>query len=337
MLPFRSGDGTSPRETLTGVKPEYKKCLPVSFGRFCQIKEKTTNTLARRTMTGIALLPTGHGPVKFVSLLTGRIVTRLQFKPMDHIPSEYLLILKSMQERKVIGIEDLLDVDEEVYDPAGPEPSDDTAALVLNTTHSGNMSIKTSIATFGMEATKESVQKELQNMMDKNVFSGVPPEQHVPKHFLIPSKLFIKVKDDGSLKSRLVAGGHRQSEEVYDRKSSPTVGIPTIYIVAADAAHNNKDVACMDVPCAFLNAYRTEDTAPVYMMIDPSLAEILCMLYPIFRAFKRADGSIWVLVSGGLYGCIESSYYGTRKLLRLWSVWDSQSVNTTPAFSSRVT
>ena len=105
----RTGDGVSPREILTGVKPNFKKCLPVAFGDFCQVLERNPdNTMASRTVSALALLPTGNGPVKFASLATGKTITRERFTIVHNVPYEMLAIVKTMQERSMIGIEDLL-------------------------------------------------------------------------------------------------------------------------------------------------------------------------------------------------------------------------------------
>ena len=109
LMPKKLGDGISPREMLTGVKPNFKKCLPVAFGDFCQVLERdTNNTLKPRTVPALALLPTGNGPVKFASLFTGKTITREQFKIIYNVPYELLAIVKTMQERGVLAIEELL-------------------------------------------------------------------------------------------------------------------------------------------------------------------------------------------------------------------------------------
>ena len=109
LITKRLGDGISPRELLTDIKPNFKKCLPVAFGDFCQVLERDpNNTLKPRTVTPIALLPTGNGPVKIASLSTGKTITRENFKVVPNVPYEFLAILKSMQERNVLGIEELL-------------------------------------------------------------------------------------------------------------------------------------------------------------------------------------------------------------------------------------
>jgi hypothetical protein len=52
-------------------------------------------------------------------------------------------------------------------------------------------------------------------MIDLRTFVGVPVGEVVPKENIVPSRMFLKTKATGELKARLVAGGHRQSEEKF--------------------------------------------------------------------------------------------------------------------------
>ena len=73
----------SPREIMTGIKPDFKRSLPIGFGEFAQVLERDpNNSLKPRTVTAIALLPTGRGPVKFTSLSTGKTIVRRDIQ--DH-------------------------------------------------------------------------------------------------------------------------------------------------------------------------------------------------------------------------------------------------------------
>ena len=47
LIPARVGCGMCPREILTGIKPEFKKVLPIAFGDFCQVQEKRTLNLKK--------------------------------------------------------------------------------------------------------------------------------------------------------------------------------------------------------------------------------------------------------------------------------------------------
>jgi Reverse transcriptase (RNA-dependent DNA polymerase) len=76
---------------------------------------------------------------------------------------------------------------------------------------------------------------------------------------IITSSMFGKAKyaADGKFdkfKSRIVAGGHLQDRNIYDNGSSPTVSTTSVFIVAAIAAKENRAVATIDFPGAFLNS-----------------------------------------------------------------------------------
>jgi Reverse transcriptase (RNA-dependent DNA polymerase) len=121
-----------------------------------------------------------------------------------------------------------------------------------------NMSISESIEKFGDTAV-DSITKEIKQMLDKHVWEGIMLDSLTPiqKKGIITSSMFGKAKyaADGTFdkfKSRIVAGGHLQDRNVYDNGSSPTVSTTSVFIVAAIAAMENRAVATIDFPGAFL-------------------------------------------------------------------------------------
>jgi len=109
LIPFREAQGASPRETFTGIKPNFPTHLPISVGVFAQVKEKTKNDLTPRTVTALSLLPTGDDGVKFASLLSGRVLYRNLFVEVQNIPYEWLVIVNRLQERGELGVEGMID------------------------------------------------------------------------------------------------------------------------------------------------------------------------------------------------------------------------------------
>ena len=112
-----------------------------------------------------------------------------------------------------------------------------------------------------------SMMKEYKNMLEHDVWepaNEIPQSSHV-----ITSRLILRIKtdEDGkekSLKSRLVAGGHRQRPGEYDETYSPVVKEETILAMLALANNNGHEVHQMDIDGAYLNA-KLQET--VYMKL----------------------------------------------------------------------
>jgi hypothetical protein len=83
LVPHRGGlINVSPREAFLGIKADFKKDLRCSFGDYCECTGAVLdNSMRPRTHPCIALYPTGtQGSIRFLSLDSGRIVTRNAFK-----------------------------------------------------------------------------------------------------------------------------------------------------------------------------------------------------------------------------------------------------------------
>ena len=81
---------------------------------------------------------------------------------------------------------------------------------------------------------------------------------------LLPSKVFLKGKYDAhgrftKLKSRLVAGGHRQKPDTYGRTSSPKVDISHVMLCLSLVKKLRAKLATIDVAAAFLHAKLDEE------------------------------------------------------------------------------
>lgn len=116
-------------------------------------------------------------------------------------------------------------------------------------------------------------------MCEKHVWEGVMLNSLTPKQVkgIITSSMFRKAKyaADGKFdkfKSRIVASGHLQERNIYDNGSSPTVSTTIVFIVAAIAAKENRAVATVDYPGAFLNSdMPLEGDHVVFMRINEYL------------------------------------------------------------------
>ena len=124
-----------------------------------------------------------------------------------------------------------------------------TAAKIVNEStikYVYRTSIKECKRTLGETITKAAIKKELQQMLDKNVFTPVHKNDVKDKKKIIPSMLFMKEKYNAEgafekLKARLVGMGNHENRDNYeiDDIFSPTVSLNSVFITAAIAAEEN--------------------------------------------------------------------------------------------------
>jgi len=169
------------------------------------------------------------------------------------------------------------------------------------------MSIKSSTDEYGEQRTSESVRKELVGLLDKKAFT-VMSKNFIRKggKKIIPMSLFLTMKRDGTLKARMVAGGHRQDRRFYDvgRTTSPTVSTQSIMSILNIAASERRNLMTLDIRQAYLEADMDEE---LYMIINKDVAKELAKINKSYANEVCSDGTILVKLDKALYGCIQSS------------------------------
>jgi hypothetical protein len=142
---------------------------------------------------------------------------------------------------------------------------------------------------------------------------------NIDKKTIIPSSIFFKAKKNGEgfeLKGRLVAGGHRQNEELYPKQSSPTVTPQSILILCAHAAENFWFVATMDVKCAYLNASR-EGQPMLHIRLRGLVARRFVELAPAYRAcYDPRSDSLLAIAAKAIYGTVEAANLWYQEVLK---------------------
>jgi hypothetical protein len=129
--------------------------------------------------------------------------------------------------------------------------------------NSSNLTVKEALDKYG-EAAEAAIIKELQQMLDLDVFEFLDPKS-LSKEIIknrINCKLFLKLKykPDGTfdkIKARIVAGGHKQDRSKYsvEETSSPTISLTGLYIVITIAGKEERFVITSDVIGAYLKAW----------------------------------------------------------------------------------
>ena len=107
------------------------------------------------------------------------------------------------------------------------------------------------------------LRNELQQMLSKDVWEPVCWDYltEAERKSVIRSSIFLKEKFTANgvfdkLRARLVAGGHMHDKTIYSDMdiASPTVSTSSIFLIAAIAAKEARNMACMDFSGAYLNA-----------------------------------------------------------------------------------
>jgi hypothetical protein len=183
--------------------------------------------------------------------------------------------------------------------------------------HTLVMSVKNALMEHG-QAAEDSVRKELQQMIDKQVWHPVDKKSLNDKQIkgIIRSSMFLKEKYDSTgkfekLKARLVANGNMQDKTIYgDNMSSPTSALSSVFAIAAIAGHEGRHVKTLDIGGAYLNADMHKTGIDVFMRLDGKMVDILCDMNDTYHKYKiKSEKGDYIIVNldRALYGCVESA------------------------------
>ena len=334
----------TPREIFWGTKLDYFKDLRIGFGDYCEVfDENADNSLRARTVPAIALYPSGNaqGSWKFLSLDSMRVVVRDQYTELP-TPPEIIAQMNAEHDREVAprgqaaqqpvpdggGIIDGADggaaahVDDANVQPPAveedvPDPVAETSVAELKERIGLHITVRTALRSRGTAAL-ESIIKELQQMVDKRVWSYQMPGKlsREERRKIITCSMFLKEKFLANgvfekLKSRLVAHGNQQPKEGV-KASSPTVDISSVFVLAAVAAYEKNRVWTIDIGGAFLEAKMTGET--VYLRLDKLMVQLLEEIDPSSVPFVNDDGELIVKLDKALYGCLQASLLWYNRL-----------------------
>jgi hypothetical protein len=116
------------------------------------------------------------------------------------------------------------------------------------------LSLKEGSKEWGEEAFM-AAQSEMKQLHFRNTFKPKHWRElrQVQRQTLLESHMFLKQKRDGKIKGRTVAGGNKQRD--YSSKedaSSPTVATESVLYSCIIDAEEERDVAVVDIPNAFV-------------------------------------------------------------------------------------
>ena len=186
-----------------------------------------------------------------------------------------------------------------------------------------NYSLKSGEKKFGDKA-KEGAMKEMEQLHYRNTF--VPVEANgltrQERNNALESLIFLKEKKDGTIKGRACADGRKQRKQedyVKGDSTSPTVSLESVLITAVIDAKEDRDVAVIDIPNAFIQTEQPEEEK-VIMKLRGRLAELMVLIAPeIYSKYVVIENGVKVLyvrLLNALYGTLKAALLFCQKLVR---------------------
>jgi hypothetical protein len=135
------------------------------------------------------------------------------------------------------------------------------------------------------------VTKELTQMHDMSVFRPIEVESltYGERKKALSLVMFLKEKRDSSIKARMCTNGRKQRDGTWSKQDTtlPTVATESVFITAVIDAHEGRNVACFDIPGAFLHADVDKD---ITMVLKGRLTVLMVQVAPnLYRKYITVD------------------------------------------------
>ena len=169
------------------------------------------------------------------------------------------------------------------------------------------MPIHRGLKLFGSQGIS-AVKAEMQQLHDLKVMEPKPLTT-TQKREALGYLMFLKRKHSGKIKARGCADGRPQRAYIPQEDArAPTVSTEAVFMTAVIDAMENRTVAVVDIPGAFMQA----DMDPgVYMRIDGAMAELLLEIdhdmYQPHMVMEKRKPVIYVELLKALYGTLRAA------------------------------
>ena len=197
--------------------------------------------------------------------------------------------------------------DPEVFDIE--KEDDDKGTIMMTTTNGGSeeighMSMRKGLKVFG-EPGYAVVKKEMQQRHDRKVMQPVNRKDLSPsqKKEALGYLMFLKKKWCGTIKGCGCADGQKQRAYITKEEStSPTISTEAVFLTAIIDAWENRKVAVLDVPGAFMQVDMDELVHVQFQgeMVD-KLLEIDHDLYASYVSMENGEKVMYVELLKALY------------------------------------
>jgi hypothetical protein len=177
--------------------------------------------------------------------------------------------------------------DEHIRSHSQVEASGQVAAATMT-----QLSMKAGIKHWGKQARDackaEMYQLHMRETFEPRHWEDLTTEQ---KNKVLESHLFLKLKRDGTIKGRTVAGGNRQRGFITkEDASSATVATESVLLTAVFDALEGREVAVVDIPNAFIQTRITNEDDMAILRIRGELVDILVEIAPkIYKPYVNVN------------------------------------------------
>jgi hypothetical protein len=182
------------------------------------------------------------------------------------------------------------------------------------------LSLKAGLKKWGGKA-REAVHSEMKQLHLRKTFkpmrwSELKEDQ---RKSVLESHLFLKLKRDGKIKGRTVAGGNKQRDFISkEDASSPTVATESVLLTCIVDAEEGRDVAVVDIPNAFIQTRIEDENDMAIIRIRGVLVDVLVDIAPdVYKPYvttdRKGEKQLIVQCQNAIYGTMTASLLYYRK------------------------
>jgi hypothetical protein len=187
------------------------------------------------------------------------------------------------------------------------------------------MSMNKGLKLFG-NAGIEAVRSEMVQLHNRKVMKPVHSRELIPeeRQEALAYLMFLKRKRCGKVKGRGCADGRKQRRYT-DRAdaASPTVATEAVFLTAVIDALENRDVAVIDIPGAFMQVDLDDET--IHVRLTGKMVELLLeidhKMYEPYLVRERGEMIMYVELLKALYGTMRAARLFWERLSRQLVNW----------------
>ena len=168
----------------------------------------------------------------------------------------------------------------------------------------------------------DAAHKEMKQLHDRICFRPINPNNMTmqERKKALESLLFLTEKRDGRIKARTVANGSVQCKWMEkEDTASPTTALESVLLTAAIDAKEERDVATVDIPNAFIQTEIPQEKGKerIILKIRGKLVDILVQIDPAtyepFVTYERGEKILYCNVMRAIYGMLISALLFYKK------------------------